>query len=207
MDKVRDDWKLLLERMTITKDPAYLHHNGKPVLAVWGFGFSDQRKYTLKEGLDLVAFLKSAAGGRCTVMLGVPTYWRTLERDTVKDKTLHELILKADVVSPWTVGRFGTSEQAGNYAAKTMVPDIAWCKQHDKEYLPVVFPGFSRHNQNPRFPLNQIPRKGGAFLWSQFAAAKKAGARWFIRRCSTKSMKGQRSTNAPTTCRSAPRSS
>ena len=59
MDKVRDDWKLLLERMTITKDPAYLHHNGKPVLAVWGFGFSDQRKYTLKEGLDFVAFLKT----------------------------------------------------------------------------------------------------------------------------------------------------
>ena len=23
-------------------------------------------------------------------MLGVPTYWRTLERDTVNDKTLHE---------------------------------------------------------------------------------------------------------------------
>ena len=42
--------------------------------------------------------------------------------------------------------------------------------------LPVVFPGFSWHNQNPRFPLNSIPRQGGKFLWSQFVAAKKAGA-------------------------------
>ena len=79
MGKLMDDWKLLNEKMEITKDPAYLHHNGKPVVAVWGFGFSDRRKYTLKEGLELVGFLKSKPGSGCTVMLGVPTYWRTLE--------------------------------------------------------------------------------------------------------------------------------
>ena len=64
------------------------HRPGKPVVAVWGLGFSDGRKYTLKEGLELVAFLKSKEAGECTVMLGVPTYWRTLERDAVNDKTL-----------------------------------------------------------------------------------------------------------------------
>ncbi len=63
MDKVMEDWKLLTDKMQITKDPAYLHHNGKPVVAVWGFGFNDGRKYTLKEGLELVAFLKSKEGG------------------------------------------------------------------------------------------------------------------------------------------------
>ena len=177
MGKVIDDWKLLTTKMQITKDPAYLHHAGHPVVAVWGFGFSDGRKYTLQEGLDLVAFLKSKEGGECTVMLGVPTYWRTLERDTVKDETLHELIRKADIVSPWTVGRFGTAEQATKYAEKTMTPDIAWCDKNGKEYLPVVFPGFSWHNMNAKSPTNQIPRKGGQFLWSQFAAAKKAGAK------------------------------
>ena len=45
-------------------------------------------------------------------MLGVPTYWRTLERDAVNDKTLLELISKADIVSPWTVGRYSSPEQA-----------------------------------------------------------------------------------------------
>src|SRR5262249_15830550 len=48
MGKVMEDWKLLTEKMQITKDPAYLRHNGKPVVAVWGLGFSDGRKYTLK---------------------------------------------------------------------------------------------------------------------------------------------------------------
>ena len=176
MGKLMDDWKLLIDKMEITKDPAYLHHHGKPVVAVWGFGFNDGRKYTLKEGLELVDFLKSKEGGGCTVMLGVPAHWRTLERDAINDKTLLELIGTADIVSPWTVGRYGTPEQAASHAKMTMTPDLAWCEENGKEYLPVVFPGFSWHNQNPRFPVNSIPRLGGKFLWSQFVAAKKAGA-------------------------------
>ncbi len=177
MGKVMEDWKLLAGKMQITKDPKYLHHNGKPVVAVWGFGFSDGRKYTLAEGKELVEFLESdATYGGCTVMLGVPTYWRTLERDAVKDPALHELILKADIVSPWMVGRFGKPEQAVSFAQKTMAPDLAWCTEHKKEYLPVVFPGFSWHNMNPKSPQNSIPRLGGKFLWTQYAAYKKAGA-------------------------------
>lgn len=176
MDKVKDDWRLLNEKMKITEDPAYLHHDGKPVVAVWGFGFSDGRKYTLKEGLDLVAFLKGTPAGGCTVVLGVPTYWRTLERDAVHDDALLDLISRTDVVSPWTVGRYGTPEEAARYAQKTLAPDLDWCKEHKKEYLPVVFPGFSWHNQHPRSPLNSIPRLGGKFLWAQYVAAKKAGA-------------------------------
>ena len=57
-----------------------------------------------------------------------------------------------------------------------MKPDIAWCKEHGKEFLPVVFPGFSWHNMNQRSPSDQIPRLQGKFLWTQYAEAKKAGA-------------------------------
>ena len=176
MDRVMDDWRALVEKMKITEDPAYLRHNGKPVVAVWGFGFSDGRKYTLDEGLELMSFLKKTPAGGCTVMLGVPTYWRTLNRDCVNDPKMHELILKADIVSPWTVGRYGKLPEIANYAQRTVAPDLAWCKEHGKDYLPVVFPGFSWHNMKTNSPLNQTPRLGGKFLWSQYAAAKKAGA-------------------------------
>ncbi len=57
-----------------------------------------------------------------------------------------------------------------------MKPDIDWCKEHGKEFLPVVFPGFSWHNMNQRSPFNQIPRLKGKFLWTQMVEAKKAGA-------------------------------
>ncbi len=176
MNKVIDDWRLLVEKMKITEDPAYLHHNRKPVVAVWGTGFSDGRKYTLDECMELVSFLKSVPAGGCTVMLGVPTYWRTLDHDCINDPKVHELIQKADIVSPWTVGRYNSPAGAENYARKTITPDLAWCKEHGKDYLPVVFPGFSWHNMRSASQQNAIPRLGGKFLWSQYAAAKQAGA-------------------------------
>ncbi len=177
MQRVMDDWKLLIDRMQITMDPAYLHHHGKPVVTVWGFGFNDGRKYTVEEGMELVKFLKDDPHyGGCTVMLGVPTYWRTLARDCVNDPAMHELILKADIVSPWTVGRYTTLETATQYAQNTVKQDIAWCAGHGKEFMPVVFPGFSWHNMVPKSPQNQIPRLKGKFLWNQYVQDRKAGA-------------------------------
>jgi len=177
IQKVIDDWKLLVDRMHITEDPAYLHHNGHPVVTVWGFGFNDGRKYTLDEGLRLVDFFKNDPKyGHNTVMLGVPAYWRTLDQDTLKDPKLHELLLAADVVSPWMVGRFQTIPQITGYIANRGAKDIAWCKTHGKDFMPVVFPGFSWHNMFPKSPQNQIPRQDGKFLWAQYVAWQKAGA-------------------------------
>jgi hypothetical protein len=177
MRQVMDDWRLLVERMQITKDPAYLHHASKPVVAVWGFGFNDHRKYTVSEGLELVKFFKDDPGcGGCTVMLGVPTHWRTLDVDCINDKILHEMILKADIVSPWTVGRYTTANQAAQYATNMLKPDLKWCQSKGKEFMPVVFPGFSWHNMFSNSPQNQIPRRKGEFLWRQFVEDKQAGA-------------------------------
>jgi hypothetical protein len=176
MRRVKDDWKLLVDRMQITRDPGYQQHAGKPVVAIWGLGFKD-RDYTLDEGLELVKFLKSDPKyGGCTVMLGVPAYWRTLDHDSINDRKLHELALQADIVSPWTVGRYTDPETAMAYATNVLQPDLQWCLKRGKEFMPVVFPGFSWHNMYPRSPFNQIPRLKGKFLWTQFAQAKKSGA-------------------------------
>jgi hypothetical protein len=180
MQTVIDDWKLLIDRMKLGRDPndpTYLHHGGKPVVAVWGVGFSDGRKYTLKECDRLVDFLKNDKHyGNNTVLLGIPTGWRTLDGDAVADRSLHDLLRKADVLSPWSVGRYNSPREAARFAEERWKPDLEWCRKERKEYLPVVFPGFSWHNLNPDQPLNQIPRLKGEFLWSQFVAARKAGA-------------------------------
>jgi hypothetical protein len=89
---------------------------------------------------------------------------------------MHELISKGDIVSPWTVGRYTTPAQAAQYADQTLKLDLQWCRERGKEFLPVVFPGFSWHNMFPRSPHDQIPRLKGEFLWTQFVQAKKAGA-------------------------------
>ena len=170
----------LVDQMHIGRDErdrAYLHEGGNPVVAVWGVGFNDGRRYTLDECEELVRFLKhDEKYGGCTVMLGVPTGWRTLDRDSVTDKKLHDVIFQADIVSPWTVGRYSSLQSVARHAEDCWRQDISWCEQHEKKYLPVVFPGFSWHNLKPGSPLDQIPRQQGQFLWTQYVQAKKAGA-------------------------------
>lgn len=170
--EVMDDWTALRTQMHIGDDPAYLHHRGKPLVAVWGVGFNDDRKYTVAECRELVEFLKKDG---CAVMLGVPTGWRALDRDSVRDEALYEVIALADVVSPWTVGRYRNPSEAARHGEKMLKPDIAWCAERKLDYLPVVFPGFSWWNMYGK-EQNGILRLKGEFLWSQFAAAKRAGA-------------------------------
>jgi hypothetical protein len=172
MDEVIDDWRQLRTRMKLGDDPAYLHHRGKPVIAVWGIGFNDHRAYTLEDCRHLIETLKSDG---CTVMLGVPTYWRDQKNDTVADPALHEIMALADIVSPWTVGRYRSPDDASHYANKVMKPDIDWCAEHKLDYLPVVFPGFSWRNMYGQ-TKSAIPRLRGEFLWHQFHEAKAAGA-------------------------------
>ena len=170
--EVMDDWTALRTQMHIGDDPAYLHHRGKPLVAVWGIGFNDGRQYTLAECRELVEFLKKDG---CAVMLGVPTGWRDRDRDSVRDTALHDVIKLADVVSPWTVGRYRNPADVARHVGKTWKPDMAWCAEQKLDYLPVVFPGFSWWNMYGK-EQNGIPRLKGEFLWSQFAAVKRAGA-------------------------------
>jgi hypothetical protein len=172
MNEVMEDWRTLRRDQQITQDPNYLHHHGKPVVAVWGVGFNDHREYTLAESRQLVEFLKADG---CTVMLGVPAHWRELKADAVSDPALLEVVGLADIISPWTVGRYTNPVGAAEYADDLLAGDLVWCRQRHIDCLPVVFPGFSWHNLKGG-PLDQIPRRHGEFLWSQFCGAKRAGA-------------------------------
>ncbi len=172
IQQVMDDWRSLRSELRVTDSGAYLRHRGKPLVAVWGVGFNDGRKYTLAECRQLVEFLKRDG---CTVMLGVPTYWRELKNDAAGDPALHDVLKLADVVSPWTVGRYRDPAEAARHGEKLFKPDLAWCADAKLDYLPVVFPGFSWRNMHGG-ALDAIPRRKGEFLWSQFVAAKRSGA-------------------------------
>jgi hypothetical protein len=158
--------------MRVTENAAYLRHRGKPLVAVWGIGFNDNRRYTLEECRRLVEFLKQDG---CSVMAGVPSGWRELNRDAVKDPALHDVIKLADVISPWTVGRYRGTAEAARHGEKTWTPDVIRCAEQKQDFLPVVFPGFSWFNMQGK-QFDHMPRLKGEFLWSQFIAAKRAGA-------------------------------
>lgn len=179
---VVEDWKNLVDRSKIKEDRSYLHHHGKPVIGIWGVGFGDDRQYTLDECERLIDFLKydKKYGGN-TVILGVPSFWRTQTRDADANKKLHLVLKKADILSPWTVGRYHNLETVQKYHETVVVDDMKWVKADGLEYLPVAFPGFSWQNlmkvRGVDVKLNQIPRLGGQFLWSQAISYKSAGAK------------------------------
>jgi glycoprotein endo-alpha-1,2-mannosidase len=175
---VIDDWKYLVDSIKVTgrgKQQSALYHNGKPLVVIWGVGFGDGRAYSTKDVEKVVDFLKNdPVYGGCSIMLGVPTYWRTFGRDTEKNPELHTLLKKIDIIHPWFVGRYNEKSYPG--FKQNIVEDIAWCKANKIDYVPVVFPGFSWHNMNPEDQLDAIPRNKGNFYWAQLSGVLEMGA-------------------------------
>ena len=189
------DWKELVDELKITSQPVntYLYHRGKPLVVIWGLGFPDRGYDIRKIGIEkVIQFLKTDPQyGGCSVMLGVPTYFRDLNVDCNPDPYLHQLIASADVVMPWMVQRFTPLLQFFDQTRyeQEVKDDIAWCNERHVDYAPCVSAGFSWHNMhvtNGRraekdaamiYPLNQIPRQKGRFYWDQISEAIDAKAK------------------------------
>lgn len=183
-----EDWKYMVDELKVTNQPGtktYLHHNGKPVVAIWGIGFPD-RPYDIRNiSLDrVIDFLQNdPVYGGCAVMLGVPTFWRDLNADCTHDPYLHQLIKQADIVLPWMVQRFTPllHNDMDRYR-DVIIDDIKWCRENGVDYVPSVTPGFSWHNVSRHEfpddvkPAGSIPRQGGRFYWQQITTAIAAGA-------------------------------
>lgn len=151
------------------KNPSYLYHNGKPLVAIWGVGFNDKRRYGLKEAETLVNGLRAQG---FSVMMGIPTHWRELSGDTESDPRLHDLIKKCDVIMPWFVGRY--NESSYPHYQSLIKQDIRWAKQNKVDYAPLAFPGFSWGNMKES--PSTIERNKGSFFWKQLSNAIDMGA-------------------------------
>lgn len=167
-----NDWKRLIDLAHINADASYQQHRGKPVVAIWGVGFNDNRGYTLEECDRLIEFLKNDPkyGGN-TVMLGVPYYWRKQINDATDDPRFHKLLRKADIISPWAVTRYHTIPEFEERLRDTVTGDTDWTKENHLDYLPVVFAGFQWKNLNTlrkEDPMSGfIPRQNGELFWAQ----------------------------------------
>ena len=178
LELVEQDWKELqeiFELFNTKKHPTYLWHHKKPLLAIWGAGFNDGRKYGISDVQELVTQVKTAEKP-VSVLLGIPYYWRELKRDTENSPLLHPLLKSVDIILPWAVGRY--SNDSYSMANSMIKKDLEWCEKNNVEYVPLVFPGFSWGNlKNDASIYNQIPRLEGEFFWNQVATAKNAGAK------------------------------
>lgn len=155
----------------------YLHENGKPLLALWGVGFSDRTYDKLLP--DIVAQLKAQGW---SIMLGCPAYWREGGGDSKSGTelaALKELIKSADVIMPWYVGRYDYNSFSQWHSR--IAADIKWCKENNVGYAVHCYPGGSDRNMHPNNGLDQESdqtgwRYGGKFYWDQMYYDIKAGA-------------------------------
>ena len=169
---VIEDIKQIAEEYNIfnhKKNSSYLYHNSKPLVAVWGVGFNDNRKYGIDNCENLVDSLKAQG---YSILIGVPAFWRELKEDTEPTPRLHDLIRKCDIVMPWFVARY-TPESFGGFSS-IVAKDLAWCNDNGLDYAPLVFPGFSWKNMYGENTLS-IPRCRGEFLQQQIDNALTSG--------------------------------
>lgn len=184
---VRDAQQLMdtYQLLDRSKQKYYLYENGKPLLALWGVGFSDRTYDTLLP--EIIAQLKEQGW---SIMLGCPAYWREGGSDA-KSGTDHaallSLIKSADVFMPWYVGRYGYDNFNDTWRTR-IAKDIQWAKDNSLVYAVHVYPGGSDRNMHPGNGMSLqgdtwvVPadrtggRYGGRFYWTQLANAVKQGA-------------------------------
>ncbi|MFE2916441.1 discoidin domain-containing protein [Kitasatospora indigofera] len=156
---IKTDWTDKMRAHTASS--AYARQNGKPVVCIWGFGFNDnQRPFAPDACLDVVNWFKAQG---CYVIGGVPTWWRTGDRDSRPG--FGGVYHAFDMLSPWMVGRIGNVADADNFYNVATVPDLAECAAHGIDYQPCVLPGGVSGRQ----------RAHGDFMWRQFYNMGRAG--------------------------------
>ncbi len=161
VESIKFDWVFNIEQTNaLTSSPAYATVNGKPVVQIWGPGFTS-RAGNAAGTIELIEFLKSRG---CYVIGGVPTGWREEERDS-KTEFL-DAYKSYDMISPWAVSRFRTISEIDNHKANYLIPDKEFCDANELDYMPVLFPGFAWSTWKDGEP-NRTPRLAGEFLWRQ----------------------------------------
>lgn len=169
VQSIKFDWVYNIEQTnTLTSSPSYATVDNKPVVQVWGPGFTS-RVGNAAGTIELIRFLQNRG---CYVIGGVPTNWRTESGDS---KPGFMAAYKTyDMVSPWTPGRYKGVDGCDSYKINYLVPDKNFCEANHLDYMPVVFPGFGWSNWNNGSP-NAFPRLAGEFLWRQARNIKTAG--------------------------------
>ncbi len=175
---VMDDWKFLCDQVKLRDDSRYLHHQGKPVVLLWGLGFRD-RPWTSEQGEELIKFFKNDPQyGGIYLIGGIDPHWRTQRGEARPDPGWAKVYRMFDAISPWDAGRYRNNASMDRLRHDVWEGDLAELKGLGIGYMPTAFPGFSWDNLRRTAPgTTMIPRRKGEFYWRQFAIFKSLGIR------------------------------
>ena len=149
----------------MTKSPSWVHHAGKPVVSIWGIGFT-QHPGTPETSLRLLQQLRAITP--ITFVGGVPTHWR---EGTGDSKPGYEIVYSAmDVLSPWLVGRYADDAGFDSNMKNIFVQDAKRLAQDKIGYAVNTEPLADEHSRWLRADTD------GAVCCSRWSSLALAGA-------------------------------
>jgi hypothetical protein len=152
---LKSDWtQNMVGGLHLTDSPAYAKQGGKPVVCIWGVGYTGHPG-TPATTLDVITWFQNQG---LYVIGGVGNDWRTADGTRWAQAGFGQVFDALDAISPWMVGVIG--DDAGSDSNRTQYNegDVAYLHARSKDYQPCVLPG----------DLSAHQRRHGDFMWHQF---------------------------------------
>lgn len=166
IEAIKADWtNTITGNLNLLASPAYARQNGKPVVSIYGLGYTEHPA-TVAKALEIINWFKSQG---LYVIGFIPGQWRAGTGDSKAG--FMDAYKAFDMISAWAVGRI-----ADSYYEPWITGDRDFCIANGIDYQPCIYPGTSFYNSNGT-PKNLFPRNHGDFLWTQFATVKNAGVK------------------------------
>ena len=165
-ESVIGDWAYVVEMLGLAGSDRYLHHDGRPVLGVDASGLA-QEPAGPAHLLELASKLRTESAGErgFSLFAVVPAHWQSPETGSWGD-----LLQAVEYISPWSVGEAGKQDEGGG---AVLIAGAEEAAAAGVGYAPVVWPGLSGSGDSR---LNEVPRDGGLFYWTQVYEAVSAGS-------------------------------
>jgi hypothetical protein len=174
IQSVQTRWMHLVDSLQLIQSPAYLHHKGRPVVILYGFGRIDYPDAASpQQAAEIINWFHAEAPPqyRATIVGQTCVGWRTLGKGCLTDPLWASVYQSYDVIQPWYVGAWSTIPGADSKWNNVIKGDIDATTASGQGYMPTLWPGTSVSNlmriRGESRPLNQVPRLGGQFWWHQ----------------------------------------
>jgi hypothetical protein len=152
---LKSDWTThIVNEMHLTDSSAYAMQNGKPVVCIWGLGYSGHPG-TLDQTIDIINWFHNQG---LYVIGGAGNDWRNPDGKGWSKVGYTQAFDLLDAISPWMVGVIGDAAGSDNNRKNYNEGDVAYLHARGKHYQPSVLPGDLQLGQ----------RKHGDFMWHQF---------------------------------------
>jgi hypothetical protein len=132
----------LKKKLKLLDSPGYARQNGRPVIAIWGLGFT-HIPVEKEEAKRLIRELKESRG--YYVVGGVPYRWRLGEVDSMPGwLDVYKLF---NMLIPWSVGRYRLIQEVDEHSERIWKPDKEFCAAENIDLQRVIYPGFAWSNK------------------------------------------------------------